>query len=134
MKALFIDTPNKQITEIELAKDYDIAALIHADIFTAVGLDDCDAIYVDDEGLINGNPHGWFGVGNYPQPLRGYGLVLGCDDEGASIAPRVTLDELRAAVRFYDDSELNEPEAYAGFEVVGFNDSGQLLAAMFGHR
>lgn len=131
MRALLIDTPNKQVIEIELSGDYSIADTIKAELFTAVGLDDYDTIYVDDEGLINGNPHGWFGVAGYPQPLRGLGLVLGCDDEGASIAPRITLDALRTRVRFYDDSELDTPESYAKFEVV---TGIEALAAIFGKR
>jgi len=138
MRAFLIDTPNKQIVEVEYDGDFhSIYKLIHATCFTVVYLDPSvmpDAVFVDDEGLINGNPHGWFKVNTYDQPLRGYGLVLGTDADGDSTSPSVTLDALRARVTFYDDAELNDPESYAHFEVTSYDDPGSFLEALFGPK
>lgn len=108
MKAFLIDTPNKQVVEVEYNGDYkQIYQHIRASMFTTVNLHTPDApegsstaVFVDDEGLINGNPHGWFTLPDILQPLRGYGLVLGCNEEGASVEPFVTLEQLNHMVRF----------------------------------
>lgn len=138
MRALLIDTPNKQIVEVDYDGDYkSINKLIHAEIFTVVYLDPSvmpDAVFVDDEGLINGNPHGWFKIDTYAQPLRGYGLVLGTDADGDSVSPNLSLDALRARVTFYDDAELSDPESYAHFEVTSFSSPDAMLEALFGPK
>ena len=138
MRAFLIDTPNKQIVEVDYDGNYkSINKLIHADLFTVVYLDPSvmpDVVFVDDEGLINNNPHGWFKVDTYPQPLRGYGLVLGTDADGESVSPNVTLDALRARVTFYNDDELGDPESYAHFEVTGFDSPDAMLEALFGPK
>lgn len=137
MRAYLIDTPNKQIFEVEWNGDYKhINALIKAEIYTVVRIpENGDAIFVDDEGLINGNPHGWFVHADYPQPLRGYGLVLGTDDDtGESCEPNSSLEELRAQITFPNDDELDEPESYARAEVIGFNTMEELFANLFGTK
>ncbi len=134
MKAFLIDTPNKQITEVEYNGDWKtIKQHIHADCFTVVYIDPSvmpDCVFVDDEGLINGNPHGWFKIGTYEQPLRGYGLVLGTDADGDSVSPNITLERLQRMVTFHDDSELDEPESYAHTEVRSFDSAEDFLAAL----
>lgn len=137
MKAYLIDTPNKRVSEVEWDGDYkSIHKLIKASPYAVVQINEHgDSVFVDDEGLINGNPHGWFVHKNYPQPLRGYGLVLGLDDDtGESIAPRATIDELRAQITFPEDSELDEPEAYAHVEVFGTDDAAEFLDRVFGRK
>mgnify|MGYP006894092980 CR=1 FL=1 len=133
MRAILIDTPNKQIIDVEWNGDYkSIYPLIKADLFTTVMLnnDTQDVVFVDDEGLINGNPHGWFTINGYPQPLRGYGLVLGTGPEGKSIEPRTTTEELRTKISFPEDSELKDPEEYADVQVMSFNTAEEMIAAM----
>lgn len=119
MKAYFIDTPNKQITEVDWDGDYmSINRWISAGIYTVVRLNEAyDVMFVDDEGLINGNPFGWIVYEGYSQPLRGYGFVLGTDEVGESIAPRMSIDELRTKVTFPEDSELKAPEEYADVQI-----------------
>lgn len=137
VKAYLIDTPNKRVSEVEWDGNYkSINKLIKASIYTVVQINEHgDSVFVDDEGLINGNPHGWFVHKNYPQPLRGYGLVLGLDeDTGESIAPRATIDELRAQITFPEDSELDDPEAYAHVEVFGTDDAHEFLDRIFGRK
>jgi hypothetical protein len=60
-----------------------------------------DAVFIDEEGLINGRPQEFFIIPGYPTPLAGKGLVLGCNlDTGDSVAPHVDLNWLRERVMF----------------------------------
>jgi hypothetical protein len=71
----------------------------YRDIYRAGGFDtfDCaylnnqgDAAHVDGEGLFKPNPaSNFFMIGDYPEPLCGNGVVLGCDREGESVAPSI---------------------------------------------
>jgi hypothetical protein len=53
---------------------------------------DGDCIYVDDEGLFPDQIY-WFKVTGGHQPFGGKGFVLGTDEEGESISPKVTTKE-----------------------------------------
>jgi len=105
MKAYLINPDEATITEIEYNGDWRTITehLGGAPVrfFTTVALNhDHDAIFVDDEGLINDNPHGWFELQTYNQPLKGLGLVLGVDEAGMSVAPVATLEQVKALVKF----------------------------------
>lgn len=103
MKAYWINTPAQRIEEVEYAGDWRTIApnWLACDLFTAVQINSQgDVVFVDDEGLINGNPHGWFTLRTYHQPLRGYGLVLGTDSRGESTAPSCSLRYLQEIVGF----------------------------------
>lgn len=110
MKAFWIDTPNARIVEIDYNGDWRTIApeWLKCDVFTCVEINELhDAVMVDDEGLINGNPHGWFILDTYEQPLKGYGLVLGTDITTGDTAPaKVSLPELVSKIRF--PIEVNE--------------------------
>ncbi len=108
MKAFLIDPPSQSVTEIEYDGDWKtIAPLLGCDLFTMVYLNNQrDVVFVDDEGLINGNPHGWFMIPTYPQPLKGRGLVLGTDDMGESTDATVTQPELRNQIQFLTDAQV----------------------------
>lgn len=119
MKAYLIDTPNMQVVEVDYDGDWHSISRDHlkCELFSTVRLnaeDDC--IFVDDEGLLNDNPHGWFTIDTYGQPLRGYGLVLGTDYEGESVEPRISLEELRAKVTF--PKSVDEAAVKRGFRIV----------------
>ena len=104
MKAILIDATKQTITEVQYDGDIDtIYKLCGYDCFTCCDIGHGDAIYVDDEGLFK-QPHSFFLHGDYPQPLAGNGLILGCDQWGESIAPTTTLTEVRAKVSFMDVS------------------------------
>lgn len=136
MKAYLIDTPNKQIVEVDYDGNYkSIYGLIHASLYEVVYLNaEEDCMFLDEEGLINGNPHGWIKYEGANQPFRGYALVLGTDSEGNSVEPKMSIEELRAKVSFPEDDELQDPEEYAHAEVTGFDSPEALLRAMFGGR
>jgi hypothetical protein len=99
MQAYLIDPFNKTITAVEYSGDYkQIYQHIGADLFTAATFNDFgDSVFVDDEGLFKPDQE-FFLVNGYPQPLAGKGLVLGCNDDGDSVEPSITLDQCRALV------------------------------------
>lgn len=102
MKAFLIDPFAREITEVEHdASGIDgIYELIDAPIFATATFNEFgDTIFVDDEGLFR-EDQAFFRHDGYPQPLAGKGLVLGCDDEGETVAPSTTLEALRNDVSF----------------------------------
>ena len=101
MKGYLIDPDKQEITEVDYNGDWrTIAPMIHCETFTVVNMDK-DSIYVDDEGLINNNPHGWFFLAGYHQPLKGFGLLLGLNrNTGESIAAQISLGKLRELITF----------------------------------
>ena len=104
MKAFLIDPELRVIKEVEYSGDYrEIYTLTGCKTFDVVGIPyGSDGIYVDDEGLFSDvmhkwefNLHKWDGTHN-PPPVKlvNRGLVLGCNDEGDSIEPVISLDML----------------------------------------
>lgn len=103
MKAYLINPTTKTIEPIEYNGDYKhIYAMIDADTFDCARFNEHgDAVFVDDEGLINGKQQDFFQITGYPQPLAGKGFVLGCDmNTGESAEPHVSLEWLRENVKF----------------------------------
>ena len=123
MRAILIDPFARTITEVEHNGDYrEIYKLLShetmpVDCFDCVRLDDGDAIYVDDEGLLKPckaffvlhTPHGMNG------PYAGKGLVLGSDDEGESASAKMPLSKLQDAIQFVSRDQLN-PSWLAQFQ------------------
>lgn len=107
MKALLIDPVTRTISEVEYNGNYkQIYDLIDADTFDIARLyPNGDGAFVDDEGLLKPCDHFWLHE-NYPSPLAGKGLLLGCDDEGESIAPSTDIESLRNAVRFMSRNDV----------------------------
>jgi hypothetical protein len=98
MQAYLIDPQARTIKPVEYGGGIDsIYKLIDADTFDLARFNEQgDGIFVDDEGLLHGPVYQFFGVRGYGQPLAGKGLVLGCDEEGNSVSPSVSLDWLKA--------------------------------------
>lgn len=124
MRAILIDPAARTVTEVEHNGDYrDIYRHIECDCFSVVGIDDVDSVFIDDEGLLKDEPGPFFALAGYPQPLAGRGLILGCDEEGETIAARMSLDEARAMVSFpeakFRGFEHYEEASPDGFFVVG---------------
>jgi hypothetical protein len=78
MKAIFIDAVNRKKSDIDFQGDYkEIQKQIGCDCFTCVELENGDTLFVDDEGLINGEQN-FFAIDGAPyQPYAGNGLILG---------------------------------------------------------
>lgn len=106
MKSILIDPFAKTVTEVEHDGTLDaIYAAIGADCVCTVRLDEeGDAVFLDDDGLFKRGQE-FFAIGNYPHPLAGKGLVLGCDAEGESVAPTCTLAQVAGAVHWLTPQE-----------------------------
>ena len=61
-----------------------------------------DGVYVDDEGLFDASVFFTFKSADPDFILAGRGLVLGCDEEGNSISPHVTLEWLKEELVIFD--------------------------------
>jgi len=99
--AFLIDPFARTITEVQWNGDFH-----HTYQLTDCETYDCarinregDSIYVDDEGLFK-EQTAFFHHADYPNPLAGKGLVLGCDKYGESVTPHTTLAELQEKVTF----------------------------------
>lgn len=106
MKSFLIDPFNQKIEVAIYSGDYkDISKLIEADsgLFDVVRLyANQDVAFVDDEGLYVEDQKFWIHK-NYPTPLAGKALVLGTDDEGDSISPATSIDQLKDDIKFIGD-------------------------------
>ena len=103
MNAYLIDPFAQTVNPVEYDGNYEsIYGFIEAHAFdVATFSEEHDGVFVDDEGLINGQEQKFFSIRGYRNPLAGKGLVLGCDIEtGDSRAPTVTLEEMRDMVTF----------------------------------
>lgn len=110
MRAILIDPFARTVTEVEYTGEYtNINEHIKAQYFDVVRINrKGDAIFVDDEGLINGNENqAYFGWLGYMNPLAGRGLILGCDDEGESIEPTISLETAQKHVIWLEPHEVS---------------------------
>lgn len=112
MRAYLILPESKTIEMVNHSGDYkQIYDFINARKFDMVNLyENGDGAYIDDEGLIpkmhkgkKVEQHFWIHR-NYPTPLAGTGLILGCDDEGETVAASCTIEQLRDDVKWCGDS------------------------------
>ena len=120
MRAVLINPILQLITEVEYNGDYrQIYEHIQARMFELVSLEGPGGtevcIFVDEEGLLNDNPHGWFTVDGYAQPLRGRGLVLGSDDEGNTVGSPLNAAQVAAMVQFPSNTEARQAFKHGGF-------------------
>ncbi len=101
MRAFLIDPEDRTICEIDFAGGLDnFYEVLGCSCITVAGpLPNGDDVWVDDEGLLK-DPEYFFTIPRYPTPLAGRGLVLSCDDQGASGPANATLTDLRAWIGF----------------------------------
>lgn len=105
MRAVLVDPYKKEITDVEYNGDYKtIYPLIHCDIFTIVRLEDGDDVLVDDEGLLKlTRDTKFFMINTYEQPLAGYGLITGVNEEdGETVSAHHDAEYYRRKIRFLD--------------------------------
>jgi hypothetical protein len=102
--AVLIDPYKEEVTDVTYNGDYkQIYDHIRVDCFTLVRLADDDDVFVDDEGLLKlDSSTKFFALPDYPQPLAGYGLILGNDSEGESISAHHDAAFYRERVKFMD--------------------------------
>lgn len=107
MIAYLIDPHARTVSEVEYDGNIEtIYKLIGTQPFDVARINDAnDGIFVDDNGLLGDLSQQKFfriaGKGfGYPEPLAGKGLVLGCNEDGESTSPTLTLDQVKGAVWF----------------------------------
>ena len=107
MRTILIDPEAQTVEELDFKGDYKkIQMTIGCSCFTSFNIDgpDYETIYVDDEGLLQ--PSGF--VFEYQgHPLVGRGLIMGCDDEGASIGTTLNLDDVKDNIQFRGERAFN---------------------------
>ena len=121
MRAYLIDPIKREISVVNYNGDYQmINELINSQRgFDAVyGFRNEDTLYVDDEGLLLKENHGFeFTYDNgHTQPLMGKALVLGTDAEGESVAVKSTLEDVESKVRWIGKVKIYHSQM--GFEIV----------------
>jgi hypothetical protein len=100
MKAILIDPFAQTVMEVEYDGDWQkISKIIGCQWFSTAGLRNGDTIYVDDEGMFAGET-AFFRHNDYPQPLAGKGLILGTDDEGESVEPKLGVSDHASKITF----------------------------------
>ena len=107
MKAILIDSINKEVKEVEIGKGIDqMYEFLNCDCFTIASyLKKGDAIFVDDEGLMNGTDV-FFTYEGAHQPFAGNGLIMGSNSKGESVGCKIDLNEVKGKVKFYTRYEL----------------------------
>lgn len=119
--AYLIDPFAQTIEVVTWNGDYkQIATLIDAQCFDSARIRAGDSIFVDDEGLFKDEQR-FFLHDDYPHPLAGKGLVLGCDAEGESVTPACTVEELMDRVRFVLPIRIN------GGQIKWLDQLGQIV-------
>jgi len=110
MKAILIDVKTQEIKEVEhdntLQNIYD---LIDCRAFDLVRIDDVNSIFVDDEGILKDNLYFEYSGSENVFKLAGNGLILGVDDEGNSISPTLTVEDVKGKVNFLPEGFKVEP-------------------------
>lgn len=103
IKGILIDAYKQEVREVEYDGLQDIYALTACGCVDVIHLRNDDAVYVDDEGLINGTEVAFSIEGRV---LMGNGLVCSTDDEGDDAPPKSTLAEINAKVIFGSKKSL----------------------------
>jgi hypothetical protein len=104
IKAVLIDPYKEEITDITYDGNYkSIYPLIHCDTFAVVRLEDGDDVFVDDEGLLKlTRATKFFRVPTSPQPLAGYGLIVGSHENGDTVDATHDAAYYRRKIQFFD--------------------------------
>jgi hypothetical protein len=118
MKAILIDSINKEVKEVEIGKGIDeMYKFLNCEIFTIASyLPKNDAIFVDDEGLMNGTDT-FFTYEGAHQPFAGNGLIMGSNSKGESVDCKIDLNEVKKKVNFYDRFELSMAIAFGKVKI-----------------
>jgi hypothetical protein len=104
MKAILIDPVAKTVTEVEndgTLKDwYKLLDCDTVEVATYLN-EQNDSILVDENGFAAISLDSkFFSVKGGHQPFAGRGLVVGVDDNGETISPTITVEEVKALVSF----------------------------------
>lgn len=105
---LLIDPFEQIVTEVELSEDSTFAdAKKHMQLdgpLDVVTLSDDTMVIVDDEGLLKNNNR-YFKLSEFHQPLAGRAIIVGYDDEGATISGSYNAD----TIEWMPEDHVEEP-------------------------
>jgi hypothetical protein len=109
MKAILIDVNSENVRMVEV-DDKDVLRSwyrhIGCSMVEPVYINEHDSIMVDEEGLLTMDNNTKFF--SYNEDFYcGNGLVVGVDRKGNSVDPCITVDEVRARVKFYAMNEVS---------------------------
>lgn len=103
MKALKINVTDKSVQEVEIENAKDIYSHIgnNCRVFAVPYIfENGDALYCDDESLLNDTPPNCFMLSDFYYPLVGNAIILGTNDDGESIDVKSKKDDIQ--VSFFD--------------------------------
>ena len=110
MKAILIDVYEKEIREVDYDGTLDFIYFnLACRTFDVVRVDDVNSIFVDDEGILKDNLYFEYSASDRVFQLAGNGLILGVDDEGNSISPTLTVEDVKGKVNFLPEGFKVEP-------------------------
>ena len=113
MNAYLIDPYNRKIKTVEvgeIVRYEEFKPHLDCDYIDVVRFKAFD-LWIDDEGLFSKKEQAFSHVIHEggaifgSQMIAGFGFVLGSDDEGNSIPPKITLEELESRIVWEIDSE-----------------------------
>lgn len=107
MRAILIDTPNKEIVEVDVDGSLDsFYETIGCSDINSVRLSPSEYLWVDGESLLLNKQLPLFQVAGYPDPLMGKGLILGVSHIGDNQATKLSVEFVRERVKWRDDLEF----------------------------
>lgn len=109
--AILVDPFARTIEEVTWNGDFHhIYDLIECDTFDCARIGrDGDSFYVDDDGLFK-EEQAFFWNAGYPQPLAGKSLLMGTDENGESVSPKLSLEQVRSTTKFVVPVRINGGE------------------------
>ena len=112
ISGLLIDPFEQTVTEVELSEDSTFGdAKKHMQLdgpLDVVTLSDDTMVIVDDEGLLKDEVLGgqrYFKLSEFHQPLAGRAIIVGYDDEGATISGSYNAD----TIEWMPEDHVEEP-------------------------
>ena len=103
IKVIRIDSAERRIHEVEIESDNTehICEQVGCRLFDIVRLENGDAIFIDDEGLLTAtDQNAWFAIDEYNGILVGNGLVIGSNDMGEGVDAKTTIEDLENRIKF----------------------------------
>jgi hypothetical protein len=106
-KAIKIDVDNQTISQVEINGLEDLQKIVEGRIEVVPfeePLGNGDVCYGNEEGLFcfGDQPKGWFHIQGAYQPTKGNGVIVGSTEEGESVEPKITVEEVKSITEFKD--------------------------------
>jgi len=117
MRAVVINSEKKEVYEVQMGTDYkEIYSLIGNGCSTfavPVELPNGDAVYADDEGLLQAEIKGGFIMEDWNYPIVGNAVLLNVDEEGESCDALSDVEELASQIEWVNQTDAKSWAEYA---------------------